>query len=513
MSVSKSREMRHLMKQHSSLVPLYLYNTHTGQKELFVPQQEGAVSLYVCGVTPYDHAHIGHGRCYVHFDVLYRLLRVCGYQVTYVRNITDVDDKLIAKISSSSPSFIETVIALARTYFASFTSDMNALGLLAPTKEPKVSENIDAIIAFIQALISQGHAYVVDGDVYFSVESAPTYGNLSGKLLEEQRAGARIEKDKRKKHPADFALWKHDTEGRFWDAPWGNGRPGWHIECSTFVHEYIADKLDIHGGGIDLLFPHHENEAIQTISRTGHPLARYWVHNAHVMIGAEKMSKSMGNAHYLRDLFTKVHPMQLRFFFLQHHYRTPLAFSLDQVKAATKAYKKIAFICSYIPEPALLKKQYEGILISETEDKEVNNPLGALFSTAVQFDACYAPLGEKKAVRYLQAQKVLSEIFNALWDDCNTPHVLGTIFKQKEAIKDDPLLLLALRFVLRELLGLTGDYTEEMQSITLQDCPLLPPDIAHLVQERAQARTEKRWKEADELRTVLAERGYTIVDS
>ncbi|MGD8317944.1 MAG: cysteine--tRNA ligase [Myxococcales bacterium] len=302
-----------------------LHNTLTGRKEPFVPAEPGHARIYVCGPTVYDYAHLGHARCYVVYDVLVRHLRANGMKVTYVRNITDVDDKILKRASETGTDPAE----LAARFADAYAEDMHRLGNLDPDVEPRVSKHLQDIVALVQRLLEGGHAYVSDGDVYFSVESFPEYGKLSHRDLSRMKAGASERLDDtqtaRKRHPADFALWKQSEEGAWgWESPWGRGRPGWHIECSTMSMKHLGDTLDLHGGGLDLVFPHHENEIAQSEAATGKPFARCWMHNGFVEVDKEKMSKSLGNFFTARDLFDRVEPEAIRYFMMTVHYRAPL---------------------------------------------------------------------------------------------------------------------------------------------------------------------------------------------
>ncbi|HNR14899.1 MAG TPA: cysteine--tRNA ligase, partial [Thermodesulfobacteriota bacterium] len=299
--------------------PIKVYNTFSQKKEEFVPLFDGRVNMYVCGVTVYDHAHIGHARAAVIFDVVYRYLKYRGYRVAYVRNFTDVDDKIINRANAEGKSWKE----IADTFINEYSEDMQALGVQSPTHEPRATDHITEMIELVSTLIERGHAYELDGDVYFSVGSFSEYGRLSKKNIDEQLSGARVEKDERKRDPRDFALWKASKPGEpWWPSPWGNGRPGWHIECSAMSCKYLGETLDIHGGGKDLVFPHHENERAQTEAATGKPFVRYWVHNGFVNINSEKMSKSLGNFFTIKDILNEYHPEVVRLFLLSHHYRS-----------------------------------------------------------------------------------------------------------------------------------------------------------------------------------------------
>ena len=302
-----------------------LHNTLTGQKEPFEPTEPNHARIYVCGPTVYDYAHLGHARCYVVYDVLVRHLRANGMKVTYVRNVTDVDDKILKRASETG----DEPTALAARFAEAYAEDMHRLGNLDPDVEPRVSTHLDDIVALVQRLIDGGHAYASDGDVYFSVESFSDYGKLSHRDLGQMKAGASDRLDEaqtaRKRHPADFALWKKSAEGEWGsDSPWGHGRPGWHIECSTMAMKHLGETLDLHGGGLDLVFPHHENEIAQSEAATGKPFARCWMHNGFVEVDKEKMSKSLGNFFTARDLFDRVEPEAIRYFMMTVHYRAPL---------------------------------------------------------------------------------------------------------------------------------------------------------------------------------------------
>ncbi len=303
---------------------LRLHDTLSGEKKPFETQQEGKAKIYVCGPTVYDYAHLGHARCYVVYDVLVRHLRHSGLEVKYVRNITDIDDKILARAADND----EEPTELAARFTQAYQEDMRRLGNLDPDVEPKVSEHLPQIFDMVQTLIGKGHAYVVDGDVYFAVETFASYGKLSHRDLSKMEAGASGRLDEaqasRKRHPADFALWKSAATGVGWDSPWGRGRPGWHIECSAMSTAHLGATLDLHGGGLDLVFPHHENEIAQSECATGQVFARHWVHNGFVEVDKTKMSKSLGNFFTARELFERVEPEAIRYFMMTVHYRAPL---------------------------------------------------------------------------------------------------------------------------------------------------------------------------------------------
>ncbi|MEK6778030.1 MAG: cysteine--tRNA ligase, partial [Candidatus Deferrimicrobiota bacterium] len=312
---------------------LTVFNTMGNRKEPFTPVVTGKVRMYVCGVTVYDLCHIGHARANVVFDTIVRYLRYRGYEVTFVRNFTDIDDKIIKRAASEGTDYL----TISRRYIEAFRRDFDRMGLLRPDVEPRATEHIPEIIDLVSRLVAAGKAYAVDGDVYYAVKGFPGYGKLSGKNTEDLLSGARVDVDERKKDPLDFALWKSSKPGEpAWESPWGPGRPGWHIECSAMAMKHLGETLDIHGGGKDLVFPHHENEIAQSEGLTGKPFARYWVHNGFVNIDNEKMSKSLGNFFTLRDVLAKVKPDVLRFFFASSHYRSPIDYS-DRSLAEAKA--------------------------------------------------------------------------------------------------------------------------------------------------------------------------------
>ncbi|HRN78604.1 MAG TPA: cysteine--tRNA ligase [Candidatus Dependentiae bacterium] len=440
---------------------LKVTNTLTGKKEKFVPIHPDKVLMYVCGITPYDRAHIGHGRCYTSFDVLYRLLTFLGYQVKYVRNFTDIDDKLLKRAEQQLGDKFRYQ-EIANTFIKSYHDDMFALDTVKPHTEPRVTQNIDLIIDFIQGLIDKGHAYVAaNGDVYFDVRSFKEYGKLSKRNIDELRAGARVDVKEEKKDPLDFALWKSEPEGQFWKSPWGYGRPGWHIECSALASYYLGDHIDIHAGGLDLVFPHHENEIAQSESLHGAPFARYWMHNGFVNMGVEKMSKSLGNIVALDDLLQKVDPMVVRYYYLSHHYRAPMEFSFELVQQAQKSYQK---------------------LITAFEN----------------IDAA----GDYATMRTMP---IVSKMLDFLCDDLNTPGMFGVIFEHLSDLKEDDQQAAATKLLLQQVLGLTlVPLTQKVVEIT--------PEIQKLLDEREAARSTKNWDRADQIRDQLQKLGVVVQD-
>jgi cysteinyl-tRNA synthetase len=438
---------------------LHITNTLTQKKEIFnAPDHK--VTMYVCGITPYDYSHIGHGRVYVSFDVVYRLLSLLGYSVTYCRNFTDIDDKLIAKAQQRWNDGLRYK-EIANEFIAAYEQDMKRLGCKNPDMQPRVTDHIPQIIACITRLIAAGKAYVVDNDVYFSIPSFPAYGALSKQKLDDLRAGARVEINDKKRDVLDFALWKGEKEGTFWQSPWGWGRPGWHIECSALAHYYLGEHIDLHAGGQDLIFPHHENEIAQSEGMFGAPFARYWAHNGFVTVNQEKMSKSLGNFFTLREVFNQFDPMVVRFYILSHHYRAPLEFSYTDMQGFEKSYKKL---CR---------------LLSDVQSYSHMTPECMTF-----------PL--------------IKALLEMLTDDLNTPGMFGVLFDNIDALRDVPQAQ-AVKTFLQQILGLS---LEPIAEKTVEITPI----IAQLLKEREQARVEKNYARADELRIKLQELGVSVQD-
>lgn len=433
-------------------------NTLSGKKETIVPLHPKKIKMYVCGITPYDLPHLGHGRCYVVFDVVYRLFRALGYEVTYCRNFTDIDDKLLqkAELEFGDPLRYAEV---AERFIRAFHEDMGALNCLSPDNEPRVTENIPEIIEFIKGLIDKGHAYESSGDVYFSIDSFPAYGELSKRNIADLMAGARVEVSRLKKNPLDFALWKSEAEGKFWKSPWGYGRPGWHIECSALAKKFLGDQLDVHGGGMDLIFPHHENEKAQSEGLLSEQFVRYWVHNAFITLNTEKMSKSVGNFFTLRTVFEKFDPMVVRYYFLNHYFRAPLDFSFDDLEASKKSYQRL---CRIFAE------------VSPADSLDLSSPF---------------------------IQKMLSFVL----DDLNTVGMFGILFENLSELKNDKALLAQVKKFITEILGLTLEVLPEKEV-------KITPEIEQLINERETARLAKNWQRADELRDQLRGLGVEVRD-
>ena len=444
-------------------VQLSLTNSLSLKNEICHFPFDKKLSLYVCGITPYDYAHLGHGRCYVTFDVLLRLMKFLGFSISYCRNITDIDDKLITRAEKELGSG-ERFKEIADTYYSFFKKNMRDLGCIDPNQEPRVTEVIQEIIDFITILIDKKYAYVIDSDVYFDVSRYPSYGQLGHRELIEQQAGARVSINEKKKSPLDFALWKGSTEKPFWNSPWGTGRPGWHIECSVMSKLCCGNTISIHGGGMDLIFPHHENERAQSECCNNERFVEHWVHCAFVRVNAEKMSKSLNNFITLNDVFEQYNPMVLRYFYSSHHYRSPLDFTWEALEVAQKTYKR------------LLK------IFENSDNKKYSEN----------------DLDEKGYEIYTKA---LSHLCN----DMNTPGFLGVIFEYSSHITTDHALKYLLSNLLKNILGLDCIMLEEKE-INFSD------EILELLKERDTARAQKNFKRADEIRALLISKGISLND-
>jgi len=459
------------------------------------------VSIYVCGVTVYDFCHIGHARSAIVFDVLVRYLRAKALDVTYVRNFTDVDDKIINRANELG----KETSALAQEYIDAFHEDMGRLGVLNADVEPRATEHIAGMIEMITALLGRGYAYQADTDVFFSVDSFKGYGTLSGRILDEMQAGSRVVVDEKKRHPMDFVLWKGaKPDGPQWDSPWGPGRPGWHLECSVMSNHYLGSSFDIHGGGKDLLFPHHENERAQSIGANGGGFARYWVHNGFVTIEAEKMSKSLGNFLTIRDAIESYHPQVLRLFLLSKHYRSPIDFSRSSVLAIQSGLVRIYRTLQRLED-----------VIGPQEEVMENLPL-AFLSEDQPTDLIHAPFIEQFA--------------GAMDEDLNTAGAVGLMFERvremnklldgcegsvdestRRQLADDRRHL----FLVARVLGLLEQdptqffeelpHPSEVESID-------PAEIERMIEQRAEARGEKDWAKADEIRDRLKEMCVILED-
>jgi cysteinyl-tRNA synthetase len=408
---------------------LKLFNTLSGQKEEFVPLKGREVRLYACGPTPYDVSHLGHARMNITFDVVQRYLRFLGYDVTYVRNITDIEDKIINRAAERGLRPEQ----LAREYTYQFWRDMHDLNVQSPDFEPRCSEFIPQMIDFIEGLIKKGHAYAVGSDVYFNVPSWEKYGQLKKQNLDEMMVGARDDQvrsqdelKERKRHPADFALWKGAAANEpGWDSPWGKGRPGWHLECSVMNEHVLGDTIDIHGGGMDLVFPHHENEIAQSESLHDKPLAKYWMHNNFVQINAEKMAKSLGNFRTIKDLLAEYSPDAVRLFLLQTHYRSPIEFTADNMNAARSAISRLIRaarletdgnhkdIAESAPTDGDLKPYFDDFVASMNDDFHTPQAISVLFALS---DKAFGVSAEE-APKYAALLRFLARLLGLTLDD------------------------------------------------------------------------------------------------
>ncbi|MFT5549126.1 MAG: cysteinyl-tRNA synthetase [Candidatus Azotimanducaceae bacterium] len=459
----KNWPKRHLM--------LTLYNSLTNQKEVFKPIVPGQVSMYVCGMTVYDFCHIGHARVLVVFDVVYRYLLHLGYDVNYVRNITDIDDKIINRANERGEDFYQ----LTQRFIDAMHEDADALGVLRPTKEPRATDSIDIMLKMIAGLISNGYAYQApNGDVYFSVAKYKDYGQLSGKKIDELRSGERVEVDTQKNDPLDFVLWKSAKPGEpSWPSDYGDGRPGWHIECSAMSTQMLGNHFDIHGGGQDLQFPHHENEIAQSECCTGEKFVNYWMHNGFVRVNEEKMSKSLGNFFTLRDVSKDFKAEEIRYFILSSHYRSQLNYSEDQLNNARSA----------------LKRFYGGLLGAEIGEVPINTDYQKRFEVALN-------------------------------DDFNTANAVAVLFDLVRDINraktEDPTAVNALASLLRYLGSIIGLLQSDAQSYLKgqvgDDTGLTDDRVDELIQLRLDAREGKDWSLADRIRDELTAASIVLED-
>ncbi len=450
---------------------LKIYNTLTRQKELFKPRVEGKAGLYVCGMTVYDYCHVGHARVMVVFDVVSRYLRYSGYNLTYVRNVTDIDDKIIQRARDNGEDFH----ALTERFTEAMHEDERALSVLPPDIEPKATQSIPEILAMIEKLIANGLAYVgSNGDVFYSVSKFSNYGRLSGKNLAELQAGERVEIEQAKQDPLDFVLWKAAKPGEpAWESPWGQGRPGWHIECSAMSTGCLGNHFDIHGGGMDLQFPHHENEIAQSEGATGEKFVNYWMHNGFVRINEEKMSKSLGNFFTVREVLKRYRPEVVRFFILTSHYRSPLNYSNEHLDEAAVA----------------LTRLYTSLRGIDAGEFEVDADYEARFKEAMD-------------------------------DDFNTPVALSVLFdlarelnKVKDSDKQRASHLAAAIRVLGGVLGILQDDAERfLKEGDNQAEGLTAEQIETLIQARIDAKKNKNWAEADKIRDQLKQQGVILED-
>jgi cysteinyl-tRNA synthetase len=460
-----------------------IYNTLTRQREELKPIEPDKIRMYMCGPTVYDYFHIGNARPFIMFDIFRRYLTYRGYEVKFVTNLTDVDDKIIKKANEENIS----TTAVAEKYSKAFFEDTKKLGILEADAYPRATENISDIIQLIEKLVQNGVAYPVDGDVFYSVTKFPGYGKLSGKHIDELESGARVEVDSRKENPLDFALWKAAKPGEpYWDSPWGKGRPGWHIECSVMSMKHLGESFDIHAGGVDLIFPHHENEIAQSEGVTGKPFVKYWMHNGFLNIEGEKMSKSLGNFFTAREIMEKYHPAIIRMFFLLKHYRSPINFSEERILEAQSALERIITTLENID--LLFNEQ-------EIKNKDVTPSLSQSIDDLKQ------------------------EFINEMDDDFNTAGAMSKIFdlvKEANLIlakgqipQDDLLSLIKIKQIIEEFDNFLGIlYYKETTQSSIKEEALI--DI--LIDVRSKLRAEKQWSLADYIRDQLDSVGVELKD-
>ena len=478
-----------------------IYNTLSNQKEPFEPLRPGRVYMYVCGITAYDLCHVGHARSAIVFDVIYRYLQYRGFAVVCVRNFTDVDDKIIKRAQEEGTNSH----AIAERYIEAFYADMDQLGVARPNYEPRATQFIPEMIELIEILIDKEYAYEVEGDVYFAVEKFSGYGKLSKRKLDEMIAGARVAVEARKKNPMDFALWKASKPGEpAWPSPWGQGRPGWHIECSAMSTKYLGSTFDIHGGGKDLIFPHHENEIAQSEAAFGKIFARYWVHNGFVNINQEKMSKSLGNFFTIREVYERYQPEVLRLFLVASHYRSPVDFSPESMAEAERGlerfYNTIEQVSELVGELPSLGQ------LPTSEDPEFNSLRDKIDSVSARFQ-------------------------DDMDDDFNTAAALGQLFdlcralnrfqdsrprkptpEEKKLLAQGVHRLLECANVLGLLQRSPAEFFREQRRMLLSRLGIGQEEVEGLIAARAQARKEKDWVRADEIRDKLAEMSIILED-
>ncbi len=474
---------------------LKIYDTKSGQKIPFVPLTEGQVKMYVCGITAYDYCHIGHARSALIFDMIVNYLRYRGYKVIYVRNFTDIDDKIINRANEQGTTSEE----LANRFIQEFYTDMNHLGVGSPDIEPKATEHLPEIIAIINELISKGLAYQAGNDVYFAVDKFPQYGALSGRNLEDLQAGARISINEIKNNPMDFALWKGSKPGEpTWDSPWGPGRPGWHIECSAMSRKYLGNTFDIHGGGEDLVFPHHENEVAQSEGASGAPFVRHWIHHAFVTIRNEKMSKSLHNFMTIRDVLQDHHPEALRLMVFFTHYRNPLDFSNAALQDAQIGVNRLY---SCLADCEQLPTGLDGVP-PQAKPEEID----ALGTVRQRF--CEAMDNDFNTAQGL----------GVLFDGAKTVNRIRQTLPKKPAKADIALLQKSTKMI-AELAGLLGLLRQEpalffaeQQAKHLKSVAMTKDELQSLIQERLAARAQKDWARADQIRDNLLAKQIELKD-
>jgi cysteinyl-tRNA synthetase len=473
-----------------------LYNTLTGRKEPLKPRDTNRITMYVCGITAYDYCHIGHARSVLAFDMIYRYLLYRGFQVTYVRNFTDIDDKIIKRANELGTSSEE----LAARFIRAFHEDMARLGVASPTMEPKATAHVDEIIALIAELVAKGYAYQVGNDVYYAVEKFAGYGKLSGRSLEDMKAGARISVNENKRNPMDFALWKASKPGEpTWESPWGPGRPGWHIECSAMSRKYLGNSFDIHGGGKDLIFPHHENEIAQSEAASGTSFVTTWVHHGFVTIKDEKMSKSLGNFLTIREVLEKFDPEVLRLFVFSTHYRNPLDYSEAAMQDAETGLHRLYNCLAEIAQLPMTGGEGKRSGVGRKDRQKIAS-LPERFQAAMDND-----FNSALALGHLfEAVKILNKITHNLPDG---------------PAADDLAFLKNGAAMVRELAGIMGlisedpmVYIKDKQARMLRELDIDEVAIEEMIRERAEARENKDWAKSDAIRGRLLARQIELKD-
>lgn len=450
---------------------LQVYNTLTRKKEPFEPLNPPHVGMYVCGITPYDETHLGHARAYVIFDLIRRYLEYSGYKVTFIQNITDIDDKIISKANEKK----KTIKEISEFYANSYFEVMDKLKVKRAANYPLATEHIKEMIEIISSLVSRDYAYAVHGDVYFSIEKFKEYGKLSGRDIEGMVAGARVDINDKKKSPLDFVLWKASKEGEpSWDSPWGAGRPGWHTECVVMSKKYLGESFDIHGGGADLIFPHHENELSQAEANSDLPFAKFWIHNGFVTINKEKMSKSLGNFFTVSDILKKYDPFVVRYFLIRAHYRSPLNFSYSDLDEAKSSLEN-------------LKHSYEDILFMLRSSKTDKSNV-------------------KLDIKYFK-EKFLS----AMDDDFNTSQAIAVMFELTKFYHENKYHLSGED--INNIKNLMEEFNNVLEIGIKEKKIIIKDNINELIEKRKKARADKDFAIADKLRVEIEERGYIIEDT
>ncbi|MFD0716787.1 cysteine--tRNA ligase [Paenibacillus sp. GCM10027626] len=460
---------------------LKIYNTMTREQETFVPLEPGKVKMYVCGPTVYDYIHIGNARPVIFFDVVRRYLEFAGYEVEYVSNFTDVDDKLIRKAEQLGT----TVPEVAEKFIAAFNENIEGMGVRKASLNPRVTENMSEIVAFIHELVEKGYAYESGGDVYYRTNKFADYGKLSHQNMEELQLGIRIEVDERKEHGQDFVLWKAAKPGEiYWDSPWGQGRPGWHIECSAMARKYLGDTLDIHGGGLDLQFPHHECEIAQSEVLTGKPMARYWMHNGYINIDNQKMSKSLGNGVTVNELLKRTKSAAIRYFMLSSHYRSPLNFNHDTIAQAESSVQRITNCMDNLQH----RMAAAGTIAQEN----------------------LAEIGERVSL-------IVEQFKAKMNDDFNTPDAITALFElvseANQYMKQAVVTVQGLQLFIDALQMMDNVLGLLPQAGGNDEKGLPDAEIEALIEERIEARRMKNWARADEIRDLLAAQNIVLEDT